>query len=249
MNLALSNLAWNKTNEAEVFEKMNAENINNAEIVFPKNFDWNNINNEILLEFSKKLKSYNIRPSATQSIFFGTDIIAHEKTRISSHIKRVIDISSALGINTVVFGSPGLRKDFSSLTDVIAEIDEYIADSGIIFCIEPNCSLYTGNFFHTLEEIGNFIEHAKFKNIRTMIDTHNLIYEKEKLEDSFLKWKSLISHIHVSEIGLKRIEDLKEHEIFAEFLRKEEYSGLITYEIVEPSDLDLCLKEFASIYG
>jgi len=64
-----------------------------------------------------------------------------------------------------------------------------------------------------------------------MIDTHNLILEKEILIDQYKKYSDYIKHIHISEKDLKPIDDWNVCSEFVDFLKNEHYDHGITYEL------------------
>ncbi len=74
-----------------------------------------------------------------------------------------------------------------------------------VLCIEPNSKYYGGEYFFTIKEIVNFITLNNFCNIKTMVDTHNLLLENQNIEESIYNFKDHIKHIHISEINLSEI--------------------------------------------
>ena len=92
----------------------------------------------------------------------------------------VIDECFECGIKIIVFGSPSLRKgDKNILLNIFDSIDDKLKEKQIYLCVEPNSSYYGGEYYCSLDEIVPDIK--KFSNIKTMIDTHNLILENESL--------------------------------------------------------------------
>lgn len=254
VKLAVSNLAWNFEENEEVFSILKTIGIDYIEGVITKISSWENINNEILLNYSKYLFSKKIKLMSLQSIFFNTIITNFkEKENVLKHIDKLIEISKILKIKILVFGSPKMRIKYDNwqedLNNIFKDIDIKLEGTDIKLCIEPNASIYGGEYFFKLSEIINFIDVNKFKNIKTMIDTHNAEIEGEDLIKLFDDYFEYIYHIHISEKGLKALEDKSLHFEFSKKIKTSKYSGIITYEVFKHNNFIDSLKLFHSIYN
>jgi sugar phosphate isomerase/epimerase len=102
------------------------------------------------------------------------------------------------------------------LVDVFSEIDSYLNNKNINLLIEPNTASYGGEYFFNLNEIIGFIDKNKLINIKTMIDTHNIILENGDPIIEFETNFNYIYHIHISEPKLKTNDVLDSLKKFSE---------------------------------
>ena len=114
--------------------------------------------------------------------------------------------------------------------------------------IEPNSKIYGGEYFFTVSEITDFITSNGFKNIKTMIDTHNLILEDDDPIDVLKTHINYIGHIHISEIKLEPIKNIEFHTKFSSQLKEMKYDKIITYEVMKCEQIMDSVKEFYEIY-
>jgi sugar phosphate isomerase/epimerase len=251
MNLALSNLAWDFKDNNTVFNKLIEKKIFKIEGVLTKIEDWSLLDVDTIYKFRKTLDEFGIEMKSIQSIFYNIKCNGIQDTSlVIEHVKKLITYCEILDVDVMVFGSPNLR---------IGEIDEYVINSfhlidellqksNIEMSIEPNSKIYGGKYFYDLSEIVNFIKNNNFKKIKTMIDTHNLILEGYNPSEEFIKYKSYINHIHISENGLKPIIDDSFHIEFHNTLKRYEYSKIITYEVNKLENFDFNIDNFIRIY-
>lgn len=168
---------------------------------------------------------------SVQSIFYNSEVKTFED--FESTLKRmnfVIESCRVCEIKIIVFGSPLLRKGSKKkLLKVFEKINPKLKEYKIFLCVEPNSSYYGGDYYFTIEEILNDI--YEFSNIKTMIDSHNLILENKNLLDQYDKYSSYIKHCHFSEKDLLPIKNYSLYYDFVDFLKLKEYNFGITYEL------------------
>jgi sugar phosphate isomerase/epimerase len=174
---------------------------------------------------------------STQSIFYGSDVQSFENVQSTlDRINFVIEKCKKYGVKIIVLGSPSLRKGSKkNLIEVFEMIDKKLKSYNIFLCVEPNSSYYGGEYYFSLNEIVEDIQ--KFSNIKTMIDSHNLILEGEDLFEQYEEYYKQIKHCHFSEKDLVPIRDYSLYFKFVDFLRKKKYSYGITYELKEVSNI------------
>lgn len=241
MILGISYLAFDSIEDFKnKINLLKVNNIKNIEIVFSKFNSEDELN--YFLELSKN-NGFIIK--STQSLLFNSDIIDLTEYKFVSTLHKLIKKCKNIGIETLILGSPKQRIDFDELKLInnFRKIDELLIEYEMILCIEPNCKLYNGNYFFTVSEIVDFLKKGNFINIKTMIDTHNIINEKENLSSIMDEYKKYIHHIHISENGLNPINS-DYHNEFSLFLKKINYNGIVTYEVISTSNIEL----FSSLY-
>lgn len=253
MKLALSNFAWDNDDSELIFDFLKKNNINNIEGVLTKLNTWDNISIDTLLPFKENLNSKHILIPSLQSLFYNVDCknISDEDVFIN-HFKKIIELSKFLSVKVLVFGSPSLRKKVDkweeSLCRVFKKLDSMLENTDIEISIEPNSKIYGGEYFNTISEIVSFIKQNNLKNIKTMIDTHNLILEKLNPIFELKTYYEYINHIHISENNLSHIKDTDFHWDFSEKIKKMNYDKIVTYEVITCENILESIKLFSQIY-
>ncbi len=244
MRLGISHLAIND-NIIESLAMVKNLGLTNLEIVIPK------VKDSDLHDFCKSVKFIGLTIESAQSILFNSGVSDFIDDSLIDHFRKVSPIYSSIGVKTLVLGSPTQRVtfDFNKLFNSFAQIDETLKEHGLNLCIEPNSRIYGGSYFFELESIVNFINFGKFSNISTMIDTHNLILENADPSEALLKYFDRISHIHVSEPNLKAFTQSEAHSALAKNILTSGYTGLVTYEALNSSNLLDEVSAFIKCYS
>jgi sugar phosphate isomerase/epimerase len=166
-------------------------------------------------------------------------------------MEKVIDACIVLGIEKIVLGSPKQRVDFyfPQLKYAFQILDNKLDGTNITILIEPNSQQYGGEYFFTIDSIVEFLAQNNFNNIKTMIDTHNIILEGSNPAEKFMEYQEYIDHVHVSEIGLNSFKESDMHHQLAETLHTNQYDGLVVYECNQSATLFNDIVSFANIYN
>ena len=252
MKLGISELAWQGIDDIDkILNSLNANNIDCIELVVPKHTQWVPVNIVKLQTIQNMFNKYNMKVLSTQSVLFNSDVKIIADVTFITHMERLIDTCITMGIKKIVLGSPKHRINFyfNQLGNAFHILDKKIADNDVSILIEPNSQQYGGEYFFTLNEIVKFLDQHDFKNIKTMIDTHNSILENQNPNDEFIKYQQYIDHVHISEIGLQSFKESDTHHQLAETLRTQNYDGLVVYECNQSATLFDDIKLFANIYN
>lgn len=251
MKLGISNLAWENSELENIIPILKNNGIKYIETVLPKYLDWNNLDTTNLLKYLETLYKHNLLTLSTQSIFYNSSVKNFNDPNFVNHLKLVFDVCKLLNIELAVLGAPTMRVSHISkeLIFNLHLIDSHLKETGQILLLEPNSKSYNGDYFYTVNEIVNFIGENKFSNIKTMIDTHNIILENEDPTENYLKYKDLISHIHISEKGLDNFAPTEKHIILSNTLKQTNYNGLIVYETKPSINLTQDIEQFVKIYN
>lgn len=254
MKLGISQLAWDNKNEENIFDILNNLKINKIETVLTKIKNWDQLTDIDIYAYKNKLDLFKFETSSIQSLFYQTQCkTIFDINFVIRHFKKIIEFARILNVNILVFGSPSIRKNCINstieLSYIFSELDELLENTGIQVSIEPNSKIYGGDFFFTIEEICSFIKLNKYKNIKTMIDTHNVILEKLDPIIILDKYFNYINHIHISEIDLQPIKQEKFHIQFFKKIKNLKYNNLIIYEIKPTINLEYEIKKFKDIYN
>jgi sugar phosphate isomerase/epimerase len=253
MKLAVSNLSWDFQDNQKVFNSLKELGIGNVEGVLSKIDSWENLTEQKIQSYSDLLKNNNLIINSIQSLFFNLECndISNEEI-ILNHFQRLINYSKILSVNTLVFGTPSLRKKIDGwethLIRIFTKLDEMLDGTGIYLVIEPNSKIYGGEFFNNLSEITEFILTNKLKNIKTMIDTHNILLEGDDPIIEIEKYFFLIYHIHISEEKLNPLINHSFHIKFSNKIKSMGYNKIVTYELNKCDNLHDTLEVFTSLY-
>jgi len=244
MTLGISQLAFDKLEDLENSLEILIDNdIQNIEVVYPK-MESNP------LGYTSFFIQQNIQTKSTQSILFGSDVKDFLDESFVNHIEKIIETNTFFGVEVSVLGSPKQRVEFkeSELISQFKAVDSLLESTNQILCIEPNCKSYGGAYFFTVSEIADFIRKGEFKNIKTMLDTHNIVNEGQSPTEIYNQFRDLISHVHVSETGLSDFIESEEHTKLAKGLKSSNYEGIVTYEVLPSKNLKDSLEKFKNIY-
>lgn len=252
MKLALSNFAWDSDENHSIFETLNSIGVRNVEGVLTKINHWDDLTESVLTQYHELLQQHNIQIESIQSIFYGFSCNDLSDYKTIEHYKKLIECCKILGVKVMVLGSPSLRKYvngwYDNLSNILQDVDNMLHGTGIELSIEPNTKSYGGDYFYNLNEIVDFIVHNDFKNIKTMVDTHNLKLEGLNPSNEFKTHINYINHIHVSEPKLHKLSDIEFHKNFSQTLKDLNYSGIVTYEVIKCDGLVESIKDFYKIY-
>lgn len=236
MNLAISNIAWAPEQDSEVYALMKRFKINGLEIaptrIFPKD------------PYSDLVKAKNwsnridFSIPSMQSIWYGLTeniFIQSEQDYLTSYTKKAIDFASIIGCKNLVFGCPKNRNkpktgDITTAINFFREIGNYAINNSCVIGIEANPTIYNTNYINTTKEAIELIQELKCPGVMLNLDLGTMIHNDENIhiiEDAI----NLISHVHVSEPYLKKIEKRAMHKEVANIFKRHNYQGFISLEM------------------
>ena len=255
MKLSISNIAWDAKDDKKVYEAMKQKGFSGIEIAptrWVSEAPYDKV--EEACQIAEGLKEkYGYAVSSMQSIWFGKSerVFANESERqeLLDYTKKAIDYAVAIGCNNLVFGCPRQRNILDEWTlsseeidsiavDFFRELGEYAALKGTAVGMEANPAIYNTNFVNTTEQALALIEKVDSKGFLLNLDVGTMIQNGEDV--SILKGKvHLINHTHVSEPGLKPIEERELHKELAELLKEENYEKFISIEMGKQENTDV----------
>ena len=252
MKLAISNLAWNSS-DLDILTNLVGMGVFNIEGVPTKIDHWDRLDVQSMVKFKHYLDIHSVEMPSMQSLFYQTDCTSFfEQEHILAHFERLVSYCKILSTKILVLGSPKLRTNaqdpYTKLATLFSRLDSMIHGTGVTIVIEPNASIYGGSFFFTIQEIVEFIQENNLRNIRTMVDTHNSHLQLQDPIVEFNKYFEYISHIHISECGLRPIEDSMFHRQFAKALHQSTYAGIVTYEVLSCPNILEEIQTFTRLY-
>jgi D-psicose/D-tagatose/L-ribulose 3-epimerase len=221
MRLAISNIAWDTSEDTKIAQLLQRYDIDAIDIAPGKYFP--NPSQATTQEISYVKQwwlDHGVEITGMQALLFGTSGLnifatAEIQAAMLNHLAAICRIASGLGAKHLVFGSPK-NRDRTNLTDQHAKeiaIDFFMRLGNIaqsfntIICLEPNPSCYGCNFMVTSFETAEIVTLVNHPAIKMQLDTGALTINKEDVLQVIKRWDSLIAHIHLSEPELLPLGD------------------------------------------
>ena len=246
MKLALSNIAWTKEEDETVYTWMKEQGIEGLEIAPTRII--NNMPYDHLLqaaEWAREIQErYHFEIPSMQSIWYGrTEKLfgsVKERRTLMEYTKKAVLFAETVRCRNLVFGCPRNRNMEEGTDPRIAvsffrEIGDYAASHGAVIGLEANPPMYHTNYINDTDSAVRLIREVNSPGFRLNLDTGTMIVCGEnvsQLEGN----EDLISHVHLSEPGLKPIQDRPLYEELLAFLREKHYGGFVSVEMGRPEE-------------
>ena len=262
MKLSISNIGWAADNDSAVYELMKKCGFSGLEIaptrIFPeqpydKLYEAKSWAKQMKDEFVFTIPSMQSIWFGRQEKLFGSD---EERKVLVDYTRKAIDFAEAVGCKNLVFGCPRNRNlpegaDASVSIDFFKELGDYAATHNTVVGMEANPSIYNTNYINDTKSALELVEQVDSVGFKLNLDVGTMIENGEPVE--VLKGKEhLINHVHISEPGLKPIENRQLHRELAHLLRGSNYQGFVSIEVGKQDDineLEKMLQYVSSIFG
>lgn len=247
MRLAISNIAWDTSEDEEVMALLQRYAIDAIDIAPGKYFpDPAKATAEDIARVKHWWAERGIGIIGMQALLFGTTGLnvfgsTHSQTALLSHLAAVCRIGAGLGATRLVFGSPK-NRDRSGLDDqqaieiataLFSKLGDIAQAAGVIVCLEPNPPCYGANFMTTSSETADMVRRVAHPAIRLQFDTGALAINGENPAQVLRESAELIGHVHASEPDLLPLGDsYTEHPRMAAALLSYLPSQIVSIEMV-----------------
>lgn len=262
MKLAISNIGWTYESDELIYRWMKENGYSGLEIaptrIFPES-PYDKLKEARLWAKELNVKEGFAVPSM-QSIWFGRQekIFGTEKERqdLVDYTKKAIDFAEIIGCKNLVFGCPGNRNlpegaDASVAIVFFKKLGDYAARHHTVIGIEANPPIYNTNYINDTKSAIELIEKVGSDGFKLNLDVGTMIWNGEEAEELDGK-AGCISHVHISEPGLKLIEQRKLHKKLMMLLSKENYQGFVSIEMGKRNDVTeirQVLKYVKEVFG
>ena len=221
MRLAISNIAWDISEDEAIAELLNRYDIDAIDIAPGKYFaDPVNASPDDIQRIRRWWVERGIEITGMQALLFGVSELnifgsAETQEAMLERLAGVSHIAADLGATRLVFGSPKNRNR-SGLTDEEAvaiaapffeRLGDIAASLGVLFCLEPNPLRYGANFMTTTADTARVVERVAHPAIRMQLDTGAIAINGEEPAHIVASYGNLIGHIHASEPDLLPLGD------------------------------------------
>lgn len=241
MNLAISNIAWNISDNELVYSLMQKYNFTGLEIAPTKIITeqpYSHINEASSWSYDIHSK-YGFTIPSMQSIWFGkTEKLfgsQEERKFLINYTKSAIDFASAIECKNLVFGCPKNRNKPDDVDEEIAiqffrELGNYALSKNSCIGMEANPAIYGTNFINTTKQAIDLINKVNSKGFKLNLDVGTMIENNEPV--SILRGnEDLINHVHISEPYLKKIINRELHKDLVSWLNNVNYKQFISIEV------------------
>ena len=216
MRIAISNIAWEPSEDEAVAALLQANDVDAIDIAHPKYFaDVRKASDADVQRVRTFWADRGIAITGMQSLLFGTTGLnlfgrAEVQQAMLSHLAQVCRIGFGLGATRLVFGSPK-NRDRTGLSDerahqIAVPFFEQLAaiaeQAGVVVCLEPNPPRYGCNFMTTSAETAAIVVQVGHPGIRMQLDIGALAINGETAQQVVRAFGPLIGHVHASEPGL-----------------------------------------------
>lgn len=248
MKLAISNIAWCDDNNEKVYDIMWKHGFSGLEIAPTRIVAENPYDNieDAKMWYNKIQEKYGFVIPSMQSIWYGrTEKLfgsSEERNKLLQYTKKAIDFAESIGCKNLVFGCPKNRNisDESNkniANDFFGELATYAHLHNTVLSMEANPAIYNTNYINTTKEAIDIVELINNEGFKVNLDVGTMVENNESI--SILQGKvGVINHVHISEPGLKKIEERDLHKELFSILKKEKYEGYISIEMNNKATLD-----------
>ncbi len=247
MRLAISNIAWDVSEDEDIAKLLNHYGIDAIDIAPGKYFpDPVKASEEDITRVKQWWAARGIEITGMQALLFGTsglNVFGTPEVQdvLLKHLAAVCRIGAGLGATRIVFGSPK-NRDRSGLNDeqvmeiavpFFRRLGAIAQTYDVMICLEPNPPCYGANFMTTSAETAEVVRQVAHSAIRMQLDTGAITINGEDPMAVLQNYVSLIGHIHASEPEIAPLGDGgTDHSIVAAELRRQLPEHLVTVEML-----------------
>ncbi|MEG2082471.1 MAG: sugar phosphate isomerase/epimerase family protein [Oscillospiraceae bacterium] len=247
MKYSISNIAWDKKDDVEMYNFLCEQGIDGIEIAPTRLFcdPYDNLERSQL--YAQMLQNkYKLQVSSMQSIWYGVtqQVFGSEEERafLTDHTKKAIDFAQSMGIKNLVFGCPKNRsvpqgKSPQEALGFFKELGEYALCHNTVLALEANPAIYNTNFLNTTAEACEFCKEIGSEGVKINIDFGTILHNKEN-PHIIKTYKNLVNHIHLSVPNLEYVEKIPEHATLKKVLDKIDYENYLSIEMKKQNDIE-----------
>ncbi|MDD4849397.1 MAG: sugar phosphate isomerase/epimerase [Gemmiger sp.] len=239
---AISNIAWDKADDAPVYAAMKEYGFTGLELaptrIFPEE-PYSQLSSAAL--FGGYLRqAHGFSVPSIQSIWYGRTESIFDPAgaeALLAYTAEAFDFAHALGCPSLVFGCPKNRtlpadageRERRAGDDFFERAGHLAAQRGVRLAIEANAPCYTNYLTHTADAFA-LVKRLDNPGLAVNLDLSTVITNGENLQD-FVHALPYVSHLHISEPALAPIQPRPLHRELALLLGAVGYSGYLSVEM------------------
>ncbi len=245
MHLAISNIAWNPTEDDPVAEVLRRHGVTGVEIAPTKRWDKPlEAPPREVADYRRDWADRGLEIVAMQSLLFGRPDLqlfgdATSRVSLGEYLRGIIDLGAALGAKALVFGSPKnrLRGTMSDADTAAIAVDffhmvgEHALSRDLALCLEPVPPRYGADFLTTPAEALELCRRIDHPGIRLNADLGAMTLSGEDPRTFIEGAAPFIAHYHASEPDFVELGSDDEHERAAQGLASVGFLGWVSIEI------------------
>lgn len=247
MKLSISNIAWEKENDKEMYAFLAKIGIDGIEIapthIFPA-APYDRAREAEL--YAKWLKEcYGLEISSMQSIWYGRaeEIFEDKKQRkiLLEYTKKAFEFAHAIKCKNLVFGCPKNRNmksedDWKIAEEFFGQLGKMAQNEEVVLALEPNPVIYKTNFINSTKDAYELVRRLDMAGIKINYDLGTVISNGEEISD-ISRYIEEIHHIHVSEPMLMPIKFEDVHTRLFRILHSLDYKNYVSIEMKNIDDI------------
>lgn len=250
MRLAISNIAWDTSEDEDIARLLNRYEVDAIDIAPGKYFpDPAKATDEGIARVRQWWSERGIEITGMQALLFGTAGLnvfgsGEVQDEMLHHLAAVCRIGAGLGATRLVFGSPR-NRDRTGFSDEQAQLiavsffrrlGDIAQSNGAMICLEPNPPCYGANFMTTSAETAEVVRQVAHPAVRMQLDTGAITINGEDPLEVLDSCASLIGHVHASEPEIAPLGDGgTDHVTVAKGLRRNLPEHIVTIEMLATS--------------
>jgi D-psicose/D-tagatose/L-ribulose 3-epimerase len=248
--LAVSNIAWEPSEDSAVVEVLRREGVAGVEIAptkwREKPFDASAVD---VASYRRSWEDRGLRVVSLQALLFGRPELqlfasGESRAQLGDYLRRVIDFAAAVRAHALVFGSPKNRvrgelsmdDAMATAADFFRDIGGYCAERGSALCIEANPVEYGCDFVTTTAEAVALCRAVNHPGIRVNVDLGGITMSGENPRAAISDAADVIGHYHASEPNLVEIGAASAHADAGRALEETGYANWISIEMRAAGD-------------
>lgn len=254
LQLAISNIAWDATDDRMVAAAMADLNVTAIELAPTKVFiDPVRANDDAINQATRFWQSFGIEIVAFQSILFarpGAQLFGSREARdeLMGVSRSFIELAGRMGVSRVVFGSPknrvvpeGMMQStaWEIALDTFDTIATHAENEGVVFCIEPNPPAYGCNFVTRASEGAALVRAIDRPGFQLHLDAAGMTLAQDDLAGEIRRSAGILAHFHASAPELGPLDASQvAYGVILESLASIRYAGHISIEMRANSEQD-----------
>ena len=264
LKLSVSNILWNPTDDEIISQFLVSHEISYIDVALTKYFpDLTSVTDAQVERLRTWWNSRGIYFYGVQSLLYHRSDLnlfksASDRFKMLTYLDLVFRLSSQLGCQRLVFGSPFSRNYHDKTQKVVRDIalnffssvGDLVSKYKMVFCIEACPRLYNSNFLTTTTDVIDFVGELNHPSVKANLDTGALIINMEDPLSIISSSPECFGHFHLSQPNLNTLGDYEDvHQIVSSMLYKFDCfsNSILAIETIKQDQSDLLASLSKSI--